>query len=213
MPPPNPTHEHARDPSATSHAPPPAGFDPRAEQALLKAFAARDPEAVETVGIRLGCVRRFLSAINHQHGGALSAEDLADAAQDTQLVVLRKIGDCHTDVPLEVWIWRVSYLEYRNAFRRKLRGRRRTVPDEAMQDAQQPAAAHQLEVREQILRGLAALPPAEAAIVQMKHFEGLTFEAISARLAESANTCKTRYYRAMDRLAQILRAAPGIRDP
>ena len=51
---------------------------------------------------------------------------------------------------------------------------------------------------------LEELEPPLARIVQLKHFEDLTFEALAERLDISPNTAKTRYYRGLVRLERRL---------
>jgi RNA polymerase sigma factor (sigma-70 family) len=57
------------------------------------------------------------------------------------------------------------------------------------------------------LDGLAAR---ERRVVELKHFEDLTFDEIGARLATSPNTVKTWYYEALADLKRVL--APARRD-
>ena len=53
----------------------------------------------------------------------------------------------------------------------------------------------------------------EAETIRIKHFEGLTFEAVGVRLGIPTNTAKTRYYRGMLRLEKLLRSAMGRSEP
>ena len=51
---------------------------------------------------------------------------------------------------------------------------------------------------------LARLSEAERGVIRLKQFEELTFDAIATRLGLSVNTAKTRYYRGLAHLRDLL---------
>ena len=59
--------------------------------------------------------------------------------------------------------------------------------------------------RDQLADALAELPPEQRAVVHLKLWEGLTFEAIAAALEISPNTAASRYRYGLDKLRERLR--------
>jgi RNA polymerase sigma factor (sigma-70 family) len=151
---------------------------------------------------RVRCVPRILSALNGRRGRPLDEHDLADLVGDTVLIVLRKLDEFEARGPLEGWIYRLCYLEFLNAVRRRGRERRRTEEwvDDAAGDSGSTHHTH-----DDVHHCLEQLGGVEAEAIRSKHFDMLTFEEIGERLALPANTVKTRYYRGLARLADKLR--------
>lgn len=61
------------------------------------------------------------------------------------------------------------------------------------------------EVRDQIGAALGELPAEQRAVVQLKLWEGMTFETVAATLGIPANTAASRYRYAMEKLRSRLR--------
>ncbi len=59
--------------------------------------------------------------------------------------------------------------------------------------------------RQQLAAALAELPPEQRAVVHLKLWEGLTFEAIAATLGIPLNTAASRYRYGLDKLRARLR--------
>ena len=57
------------------------------------------------------------------------------------------------------------------------------------------------------------LPAEEAAVVEGRLSDGLTFAQFASREGTSSNTAKTRYYRALERLRGWLRPSFGETGP
>ncbi len=188
-------------------------LDCAADLALVRAVHAGVGSATLPFNQRMRCVPRILGYLNARLGRPLCHDDLADVAQDVSLLVLRKLHDYEGRGRFEGWVYRLCNLEILNAVRRRSRQRRRFV---AMEDPRETVDTHgqreieTLEEREQLLRGIKQVGGAEAELLALKHFEDLSFDDIAARLSISPNTAKTRYYRGLDRLQQILsRGKPG----
>lgn len=194
----------SRTNQVTAHPSPiPEPFDPQRELAFVRAVRSRDEAAVATFEERMLCVPRFLSALNRRRGYALDEHDLADLVNDTVVIALRKLGEFEAHVPLEGWLYRLCHFELLNALRRRARERRRVigVEDEDSLPADEPPDEHR---HDEVHRALERLGGVEAETVRMKHFDALTFPEIGARLSISTNTVKTRYYRGLQKLEQIL---------
>lgn len=188
--------------------------DCASDLALVRAVLAQRPSATEPFNLRMQCVPRILSYLNLRLGRPLGPDDLADVAQDVSLLVLRKLHDYEGRGRFEGWVYRLCNLEILNAVRRRSRDRRRFValddPKHEV-DGRGQREVESLEERERLLRGIRRVGGAEGEMLVLKHFEDLSFDEIGARLAISPNTAKTRYYRGLERLHEVLAAREGPR--
>lgn len=178
----------------------------RADRALTAAVLRGDAAALDELVARMECVPRFLAALNVRLGRPLGPHDLADLAQDTLIVIWEKLETFEGRATLESWTYRFCYLELMNFVRRKGRRARVAAAPLEVQDRADPGIepGHSPSDFEHVERCLADLPPDEEEVIRLKHFEGLVFVEIAARLGTSPNTVKTRYYRGMGRLRATL---------
>ncbi|HEX5052072.1 MAG TPA: sigma-70 family RNA polymerase sigma factor [Planctomycetota bacterium] len=178
-------------------------FDRDAELAFVRAVFAGERTAMARFEERMLCVPRILRALNGRRGRPLDDHDLADLVQDTILIVLRKLDRFEAWVPIEGWIYRLCYLEFLNAVRRRGRQWQRTT--ELQEQIEGPPEVTPDHVHDDVHAGLAQLGGVEAEVIRMKHFEELTFQKIGDRMGVPANTVKTRYYRGLARLEEVMR--------
>lgn len=171
---------------------------------LVRRARAGDPQAMEELVDRLRCVRRFLAFRNASYGRPLDAQELEDTLQETLLALWRKLDQYAGDGALEAWAYRFSCLEI---LKRIQAQERQPMLIEECHDAVPEPHDHGAEPgeSEHVYLALERLG-AQAEVVRLKHFETLTFEQIATRLGLPANTVKTRYYRSMERLRDVLRA-------
>lgn len=181
-------------------------FDPEADLALVAAVARRDASAIEQMTRRLERVAKILGAQNARMGRPLDLHDLADLTQDVVIVVLRKLDEYGGRGPLDGWIYRICCFEFMNAVRRKQRTPRPVADTEPLADVPAPESGE----RERVLLAIERVGGVEAEALTLKHFEGLTFEEIAARLEVPPSTIKTRYYRGIHKLEAILRPRKGV---
>lgn len=174
-----------------------------ADLALVRAVLANEETAIRRFTGQLNCVPRILAAQNARFGQPLNRDDLADLAQDTVVVILQKLHEYAGRAPVEGWIYQVCRLEFMNTMRRKRRAHHQIENLESPDPGASAADAH-LD-RQMLTEALAKVGGAEAESIAMKHFEGLTFEEMSQRLDVAVSTLKTRYYKGMARLEEILR--------
>jgi RNA polymerase sigma-70 factor (ECF subfamily) len=195
------------DPRASAHRRPP-DEEPGSDAELVRGALRGEEAAIELLVERLRCVPRILSAINRRHGGLLDAHDLADLAQDTIVLVWRKLGSFQAPGTLDTWAYGIALRECMNALRRKLRPTARTdsAAGGAAFEIAAPPVADPLEHAE-LGDFLAELAPEEQAVIRLKHEDGLTFEEIGLRLGIPPNTAKTRHYRGLRTLEARLTAA------
>ncbi len=152
------------------------------------------------------CVPRFLGARNARAGRPLGPEELADLAQEVFATVWRKLGDYRGDAPLEAWVYPFCVLSFMNHARKHTN--RPLAVDDVVLEANTPEYLPRTELASaaaaEIHSALEHLEEAERRIIELKHFDDLTFEEIATRLGLSANTAKTRYYRGLTKLQSIL---------
>lgn len=163
---------------------------------------------------RAECIPRYLAAANSRMGRPLSRDDLADLAQDTLLIVWRKLETYEARATLESWIWRFCQLEMSNVLRKRFRRRVHTdTSDEALEEGPSTdEVKHQVEY-DHLERSLQTLGPPEEEVIRLKHFEHLMFSEIAERLGLSPNTAKTRYYRGMAWLKRFLESEGDGEEP
>jgi RNA polymerase sigma-70 factor (ECF subfamily) len=196
------------------HSEPDSGRPSDADLALVRGVLERQPEAAQRFVERVRCVARMLAARNRKLGSPLESAELEDVAQETIIALWSRLGTYDGRTPLEAWCWgfcRVALLTGIRTKRRRDDSVLRAGHALRTSDAQEPHEA--VDDEHELLRlGLAELPRSESEVVELKHFGDLTFDDIGRRLAISANTAKTRYYRALTKLRTFLgRRASGSR--
>lgn len=179
-------------------------FDQEAERRFREAVLSGRQEARIVFEQRIRCVPRMLAALNARRGRPFPDHDLADLAQDTIVIALRKLPSFQPIAPLEAWLYRLCQYEFLNALRRKRRRREDPAGDQVETVATQ--ATPERSRFDRLHLALERLGGIEADIIRLKHFDELTFAAIAERLAEPENTIKTRYYRGRRRLEELLGA-------
>lgn len=171
---------------------------------LVRDALDRIPDALDRFMQRMRCLAAFLASANLRRGRPLDQETLRDVEQDTLSALWRKLASYRGDAELETWAYRFCDMQMRNAIRRA-RPRRtesleQDVVDSRATGADEPDRPTAFE------RTLARLAPLDAEILRLKVLDGYTFERVAARLDQSTNLVKTRYYRA---LIELRRAPPS----
>lgn len=187
----------------------PASWESDAE--LVRATLAGNPLATDRFVGRLICVRRILAAQNTRFGGALDRTELDDLAQDTLLLIWRKLDQFVGHSSLETWAYGIASFEMMNAVRRK---RREPLATELLEELPEPGPALALSPAleyEHLERELARLDPLQARVIRLKHFEGRTFDEIARIMSLSTNSAKTLHYRGIKRLQVLLSSLEGER--
>ncbi|MEM7309939.1 MAG: sigma-70 family RNA polymerase sigma factor [Planctomycetota bacterium] len=179
----------------------------RADAALrfVQAVLSGDREAELRFIERMRCVPRILAHKNGQLGRPLSEHELEDLTQEVLTALWKKLPTYNGAAALETWAYRFCYLE----LMRTLRGKQRLpklVEDGIEGSSYEPETqgAEPADETERVLQALDGMESEEADLLRLKHFEGLTFDAIGERLSLSPNTVKTRYYRGLRKLKGLL---------
>ncbi len=179
------------------------GADREADLELVRGVLRRNAASVEAFVERMRCIPLMLAARNARLGYPLKAEEVQDLAQETLVAIWRRLPAYEGLARLESWIYPFCSFLLLN----ELRSRRRHPRSNELRGAVEPAGDVALASGDEYLQlheALDRIEPEEGAVVRLKHFEGITFEEISARLGISSNTAKSRYYRALRRLKSML---------
>jgi RNA polymerase sigma-70 factor (ECF subfamily) len=172
----------------------------RSDLELVRAVVRGERPALDSLIARLGVVPGMVTAQNHRAGRPLDPVDEGDVVQNCWLAIWRKLATFEGHSRLETWVYRFCFQEFMNAMRGKLR---RKVREADLEDGVDERLERALaaEVDEERLECLLdRLEGAEATLLRLKHFEGLTFQQIGVRLGLSPNTAKAVYYRGLRRL-------------
>ncbi len=177
---------------------------PHQDLELVRRALAGDARASGALIGRLGCVYRVLAQRNRRLGEPFAPDELEDQAQDVTIAVWTKLGEYRGLSSLEGWICRFAHLELIYRLRRRDRLPRLLDDARAYSEPARDERPAGEDHAEELYPALEDLDPAQGEVIRLKHFEDLTFPQIAERVGASANTAKTRYYRGLQRLREIL---------
>jgi RNA polymerase sigma-70 factor (ECF subfamily) len=181
------------------------------DTAFVAAVLGGDANATEQLVVRLRCVLRFLSALNAQCGGFMNEHDLADLAQDTVVLVWRKLSNFVGPSSIEGWAYGIAHREFLHARRDNLRRgeRQRPLPDEfdlIEEESEDPV--HDAFVVE----ALGRMSLEERHLLALRHDSALSFAEMGVELSVPENTAKTRYHRALTKLRELVRQCEALEE-
>ena len=182
---------------------------PTSDAETIRRALAGERRAEAVLAHHLLSVPRVLAAMNGRMGRPLSDHDLADVAQDTVVILLRKLREGAAIDAIQGWIYRACSFEFMNAVRRKRKRPRLSLEDLRSDEAPTRRPEPRGWDFEDVSRGLEILDKDEAIVIELKFFGGSTFDEIAARLDISQGTIKTQYYRGLVKLHEFLRTRYG----
>lgn len=184
-----------------------AGGAPPDDQALVRRARRGDAEAAAAYG---ELVRRYQhSVFNVCYRLLGDRAEAEDAAQDAFLRAYARLATFDLARPFGPWMRRVAAnlclnrLEARGPAQRPLDDELDQAPDAS--HANPEAAQAQAEQAEAIRAALAALPPRYRAVIELRHFQELSYDEIAAELALPLSDVKSYLFRARQKLARLLR--------
>lgn len=193
-------HSHPMTTPASPDRPRPDG-----DARLIAGLRRGDPEAIDALVDAYGS--HICRRIERILGNRADAEEVA---QDVLLLLVRKIHLFEGRAAFETWVHRVAT----NAALARLRRRRRDEEHSAAGPAGwaalagHPASAEeelvQLELRGLLARAIETLPEPYRLPLVLHHLEGLSNEAIGARLGLGLAAVKSRVYRSRILVRQCL---------
>ncbi len=177
----------------------------RSDLSLIREARSGAAEAVDEFLERMRCIPRILRLKNARLGQPLSDEDLDDLAQEIFALVWRKIDSFRGEAALTTWVGRFCINTLMNSLRSKGRTPRSLGELTAPIPDHRSSVSTDGEQTSTIRAALARLDPAYGRVVELRQFDELSFEEIAARLDLPVATVKTRYYRGLDKLRELLR--------
>jgi RNA polymerase sigma-70 factor, ECF subfamily len=182
------------------------------DEALVSRFRAGEPEAFTELVRRHQ--HRVYSVCLRVMGDADAA---ADVAQDTFLIVLRKLDGFRGDAAFTTWLHRVAV----NACYDELRRRRRrpmlhvAADDGSEREPGPPAPDHADEVAgtRDAAAALASIPEEFRVALVLADVQDMAYEQIARVLDVPVGTVKSRVHRGRLALAAALGIDPSAREP
>lgn len=171
-----------------------------ADSLLVERFLSGDADAFEQI------YRRYYDKVYAlARGIVLNSDDAADAVQEVFALVYRNIRRFNHRSRFSTWLFRVAVNRVIQ-HARKLKHQNRQAP--LTEDSAQVVIDEAQPADPRIERALAALSPADRAILSLFYWEDLSLQEIASTLGCGVNAAKTRLYRARERF----RAAYGEVD-
>jgi len=151
----------------------------------------------------------MLSAMGRRSGGLVSAAEQEEVSQEVFSRVWGHLDRYEGRATLESWVFRYCSLTLMDARRGRWKN-----DSEGLEERIQAREPGELLAGDALLvqQALAALEDSVSDVIELKHFEGLSFEALAERLGISSNTAKSRYYRGLADLRRHLQKGFGSDD-
>lgn len=138
--------------------------------------------------------------------------DAWDLAQDSLVRALRALAGFRGDADPRTWVYRITVNAWKNRLASAAeRARRSSEPLDAPDRPELPggdppaeAALERDERKAALDRALAALEPADRAALQLREFDGLSYDDIASALDVPVGTVKSRLHRARLCLAKAM---------
>jgi len=171
-----------------------------ADLQLVQRALAGDPRAKEDLGERLRCVEAFVRTIHRRCHRPLAPSACEDLSQDIRARVLQCLHQFRGESKLESWCYQISRGQVLNSFRSESR----RAQSDSLEHEPEARAERAFELAEEYQAALAKLGPPDDTIVRLRALEELEFAEIGRTLAMHTGTVKTRYRRALARLAHLV---------
>lgn len=135
-------------------------------------------------------------------------DEAADITQDTFLRAYQALATFQTDKPLAPWLCRIAInLSLNQLKRRKVSvsldddHKQFDLPDSSTEPQAQLLQAEQ---HNRLRQAILALPPEQRIVIELRHFQGQSYDEMAATLDLSLSNVKSRLFRARKRLKEIL---------
>ena len=177
----------------------------RADLALVRRALGGQAEAERNLAERLRCLPRILRHLNGRLARPLSEADFQDLVQDTAFALWKKLAQFDGRGALETWAYRFCALQLYEQLRATQRGPRLVEDFQEIEETEEAVwTESRADPTVDVELAFTTLEPDEQEVVRMKHYDDATFEEIGRLTKVSANTAKTRYYRALLKLRDHL---------
>ncbi len=176
----------------------------RSDESLIKSALKGDQQAWQQL------VSRHESALFYFGIRLLgSAEDARDLLQDVLVVLCRNLGEFRGESSFKSWLFSIANYRAVDMLRKRRINEPADILDE-MPDEQLASHESQLSERQQqqqVQQQLRRLPPEQRLVLELKFYQQFTFDEIAEQLGVSANTAKSRFYAALDKMRLQLEVA------
>lgn len=195
---------------------PQAPHTPQSDRQLVEGVLAGKTAAEREFVERMRCVPRVLASLNKRLGHPLRQEEMEDLVQDVQLDVWKKLDAYEGRAALETWAFRFCQIGFLRALERRQR-RSGVVAYCAIETIENLAPSQESQAAgsgsgdrpgEDLVALLRHLSEREAQVTRLRHLEQLEFAEIADLLDVSLSTAKTHYYRAVEKLREIMGDQP-----
>lgn len=166
----------------------------------------RAPDAVAWLTERLQRIPRYTKSLARRFP-MLGEDDLHDISSEATTAVLRRLEEFNGHCAFDAWVNVFCQNTILGFVRKQRRQQMGVLVDDPTSGLPSPSDdASRLE-RARALRGLVdRIGGAEAEVLRMRHFDGLDFGNISERTGTAVATLRTRYYRGLRKLKDMLSA-------
>lgn len=168
-------------------------------------IAARNGD-VKALDVVLACSRQDLRRYAEHH---CEVNDVEDAVQESLFTISRRMGDLRQIESMASWLFRIVKREC-NRMRRGWR----LLTNQDITPAIEPVVTPEpLELRADISRVMATLPPHYREILLMRDVDGLTLNEIGKQLGMELAAVKSRVHRARSLMRERLSPNTPISNP
>jgi len=148
-------------------------------------------------------------------------DEAAEAAQEVFLSAFTNIRRFRKDARFSTWVYRIAVNHCITRLRKKPPGVHLSLEDDKdempLADRLASPVSHEQDLlreesRRRVRKAMQALPPDQKAVVELKFFQDLTFEEISAICEAPLSTIKSRLYSGLEGLKLRLGDLSAIGD-
>ena len=193
-------------------------MDPQRDSDYLLVKACQEPDGDRFEAAFEGLYKRYrdrVYSIAYRITGR--SADAMDVMQESFALLFRKIGGFRFDAQFSTWLFRIVVnCSIDHMRRERSRGATRlgslsqlpNSAEPAQDDAQGPSQrAEHRELGDHVQDSIQKLSPKLRAILVLRYLEGQTYEELSATLAVSMGTVKSRLARAHLAMGRVLRGS------
>jgi RNA polymerase sigma-70 factor (ECF subfamily) len=174
-------------------------MDLRPDHEVVRAVVDGDTESFATLIHRYGdsCTRFAIRMLG-------SRADADDALQSAFIRAFRGLPRCRDPRRFRSWLMQIVANECRSYGSRQTRRARRFVQDEsALENAEAPPTDSS-DLRDELHRALAMLPPAQREAFVLRYAEDMSYEEMAAVTGAGISALKMRAKRACERMRELL---------
>jgi RNA polymerase sigma-70 factor, ECF subfamily len=182
---------------------PPLHYEKLSDPILVK--RAKDGDRLALAAL---CERHAPRVERLAHHLLRDDEDARDAAQDALARLCARLGQFRGESAFSTWLHRLTVNACRDVARRQLARRCDPLEEDAREarDGDPARAAEASELRAELGACLAEIPPAQAAVVVLKHAFDFSFAEIAGGQGMPVGTAKCYAHRARAGLRERLSA-------